>query len=148
MQIILLRDIKGLGRKGEVKAVSDGYARNFLFPQKTAILADDKSLRNKTLRKMTEEAQAARKIKTAAELKKSLEGFVLEFSAKASASGKLFGSITKEDIAEKLRGRGVEIGKKKILLTEPIKSVGNHRVETELAPDAKVAITVRVAEKK
>lgn len=136
MQVLLLKDVPNLGKAGTVKNVADGYARNYLFPQKLAVPATPEAMkqaeaiRKAALRRqqrMEEEAEA---------LAKELEVITLIFKAKAGESGKLYGSVTASHIAEALSAKmGMEFDKRKIDLEEPLKELGAHQVRIKLAPN-------------
>lgn len=133
MKVVLNQDIKGLGKKLQIIEVSEGYARNFLLPKKLANIADNKSLSEA---KTKQEAIAFKKdveLEEANNNKKKIEKMYIEFKAKKGAGGKLFGSITEKEIAERLKEEtGLEINKKKISLKEPIKQVGNYTADIKL----------------
>lgn len=144
MRVILKRDIRGVGREGEIKDVKDGYARNFLLPQRAAVVADagaiknwerhrgDREERERTLRAQAE-ATAAR-----------LSELNLQIAVRAGEKNRLFGSVTNREIADLIAQEGIEIDRHTIALNEPIKTVGDHRVTVHLMPgvDAQVTVTV------
>lgn len=144
MKIILLKEVEGLGNAGDVVEVKDGYARNFLLPKGVAIKGTKENLANweEDQARLKEEEAIARE--RAEELKKEIEALTIEIEAKTGASGKLFGSITNQEIANELSERGINIEKKKIELEENIKETGEHivpvRVYPELVADLKVVI--------
>jgi large subunit ribosomal protein L9 len=143
MQVLLLKDVPNLGKAGTVKSVADGYARNYLFPQKLAVPATPEAMkqaeaiRKAALRRqqrMEEEAEA---------LAKELEAISLTFKAKAGESGKLYGSVTAAHIAEALSAKmGMEFDKRKIDLEEPLKELGEHQVRIKLSPTVSASIRV------
>ena len=145
MKVVLLKDVKGTGKAGEIKEVADGYARNFLI--KKGLAEEATSVRVNSLN-IKMDAQAFHKqeeIKALKELAKKLNGTSVEIKIKVGDNGKIFGSVTSKEIAEKLLEKGFEIDKKKILLKDPIKSLGSSVVEVKLLPDAIAKITVIVA---
>jgi large subunit ribosomal protein L9 len=131
MKIILLQDIKSLGKKGDVKDVAEGYARNFLFPKKMAEVATEDKIKNVMAQKekeKIEEAKNADKMRQLAVILKEKE-IVLKSKEK---NGKLFGSISKKDIAENLEKEGFNIAEEKIILASPIKKTGEYKIEIKL----------------
>lgn len=146
MKVILLADVKGHGKKGELCNVSDGYARNFLFPKKLAIEADNAALNEL---KNREEAAAHHKqeeIKAAKELAAKLEGKTVTIKAKAGNNGKLFGSVTSKEIAAEIKKNiGVEIDRKKMSVAD-IKNFGEYTAEIKLYVGITAKITVKVTE--
>lgn len=145
MKVVLLCDVKGQGKKGEVVNVSDGYARNFLFPKNLATLADNKimnELKGKEearLRQIELEKQAAR---ATAE---KLQGIVVKIKAQAGADGKIYGSVTTKEIAEQLAAQhGIEVDRRKINLADPIKAFGTYTPEIKLYPEITGKINVIV----
>lgn len=134
MKIILSQDIKSLGKKGDIKDVAEGYARNFLFPKKLAEAATEDKIKNITAQKereRMEEAKNADKTRQLAGILKEKE-IVLKLKEK---NGKLFGSVSKKDIADSLKKEGVDIAEEKIILTNPIKKTGEYKIEIKLATD-------------
>lgn len=144
MKVILKRDVKGLGREGEIKEVKDGYARNFLLPQKAAVVADLGAVKNWE-RHRTEREERERADRAAAEaVAARVNETKLEIPVKAGEKNRLFGSVTNREIADLLAKEGIEVDRHNIHLREPIKTVGDHRVEVRLASgiDAHVMVTV------
>lgn len=147
MKVVLLQDVKAQGKKGEVVEVSDGYARNFLFPKKLATIADAAAMnevKNKEsarLHKIEVEKAAAKE--TAEKLTKT----VVKLSSQAGADGKLYGSITAKDIADALEKSGIEIDKRKIVIPDPIKAFGTYTFDVKLYQDITGKITVAVSDK-
>jgi len=132
MKVILKRDVKGLGREGEVKEVKSGYARNFLIPNGAAVMADTGALRNWE-RHREEREERDRSLRADAEsTAERLRELRLEIGVKAGEKNRLFGSVTNREIAEHLAGEGIEIDRHQISLREPIKTVGDHRVTVHL----------------
>ena len=133
MKVVLNQDIKGIGKKLQVVDVSEGYARNYLIPRKMASIADNKNINEaKTkveamnFKKMTEKQEAI-------EIKEKIEKNYLEFKHKVGDNGKLFGSITEKEIADKVNSvYGININKKKIIIKNPIKEIGSYEVNVTL----------------
>ena len=145
MQVILLKDVKGTGKEGEVVKVSDGYARNRLFPGGLAMEATKENLRRheKMLERMAEEE--AQKKQDAAALAERISKLSLEIKTKAGEGGRLFGSITSKDIADAMeKSHGIIIDKKKIKIGEPIKNVGTFHVTVKLYQEIGTDLTVNV----
>jgi large subunit ribosomal protein L9 len=145
MKVILLDDVAKVGRRGEVRDVSDGYARNFLIPKKLALSASAGNLKNLDHIKRQQDAKASR-IKTDADgLRSQIEALVYEEQRQASEEGKLFGSVTAQDIADFLGAQGVKVERRRILLEEPIKALGEHTVGIRIHPDVVAQLRVTVA---
>ena len=145
MKVVLLQDVKGKGKKDEIVNVSDGYARNFLFPRKLAAEADAKILndiKNKEAakaRRIDLEKQAAR------ETAEKLQSLLVKIAIQSGADGKLYGSVGTKDIAEALAAQhGVEIDKRKIVLDSPIKAYGTYTVDVKLYPEISGKLNVLV----
>lgn len=133
MKVILQQDVKGLGRKGEVVNASDGHARNFLFPKKLAIPADKQNLNELSAKKASEAHRKELEKEEAIKIKEKLEKVTLHIKIKAGENGKIFGSITSKEISEGIEREYKEkIDKKKILLKDQIKTLGEHIVELRL----------------
>lgn len=149
MKVILLENIKNFGRMGDVKNVSDGYARNFLFPRKIAKLATDAALREvDSLKKKLEAMQKLEK-EGAAKIVEQIKDVVLEFTRKATKTGKLYSAVTKEDVAEMLtKQSGFKVEPNSVNLDEQegghIKQLGEHMVKVELAPDIIAEVKVKI----
>ena len=147
MKVVLLQDVKGQGKKDELINVSDGYARNFLFPKKLAVEADAKILndiKNKEaarLRKIELEKAAAR------ETAEKLQALVVKIKIQQGGDGKFYGSVTTKDIAEGLLAQHkIEIDKRKIVMSSPIKAYGSYTVDVKLYPEIAGKINVLVCE--
>src|SRR5665647_901657 len=135
MQIILLQDVKGIGKAGEVAKISDGHARNFLIPKKLAMEATDANLKILDRKRKEIESQKGLDFARAQEVKVQIEQKTAKLTTKAGESGRLFGAITSKDIADILKkDYGIVIDKKKIALDSPIKQVGLTQVEIKLFP--------------
>lgn len=144
MKVILLQDIKKLGRRRDVKIVKDGYAQNYLFPNKLAIMATDDELEKLDEFKEEEIQQAEEELLKFQGIAGELDGLEIEMAAKADENGKLFGSITAADIAGKLKESDFEIDKKWIKLKEPIKETGEYEIEIELPHNLEAKIKIAV----
>jgi large subunit ribosomal protein L9 len=145
MRVILKREVRGLGRPGEVKDVADGYAQNFLVPRGLAIEATAGELKHLAQERQAEKTKKDRAHSDAEDLAKRLGAITLVFKLKAGEQGKTFGSVTNKDIAEALRKEHhVDVDRTKIVLAEPVKALGAHSVEIRLLPDVRASVTVAV----
>ncbi|MBS5787961.1 MAG: 50S ribosomal protein L9 [Clostridioides difficile] len=148
MKVILLKDVKGTGKKGEMKEVSDGYARNFLFPKKMAVVADNQAVKELKEKSKSEEFKTQQEYDSAVLLGKEMEKISIEIYTKAGDGGRLFGSITSKDIAEQLKKqKDIDVDKRKIILEEPIRVLGSAKVEIKIHPKVTTKIRVDVKEK-
>ena len=147
MKVILLQDVKGQGKKGEVVNASDGYARNFLFPKKLAIEASDANMTIWKRNKAKEEAAAAAKLAEAQAMAKEIKGKTYVLKAKAGEGERLFGSVTNMDIAAALAEQGIKVDKRNIELEGNIKTIGQYKVKIKLHTQVKTEITVDVQAK-
>jgi large subunit ribosomal protein L9 len=145
MKIILLDDVQKLGRRGEVRDVSDGYARNFLIPKKLALSATAGNLKNLEHIKKQANAKAERIKSDADALRDRIEALTYEERRQASEEGKLFGSVTAQDLVEFLDKHGIEIERKRVQLDEPIKALGESAVSIRLHTDVTAQLKVSVA---
>jgi len=145
MKVILIQDVKGSGKKGDVVNVAEGYARNFLFPKNLAIEATEANMKELARQKAALEAKKAEELGNARLLAKQLEKVSLTLPVKIGEGGKLFGSINTKDIGEQLEKQyGLEIDKRKIELKGPIKSVGTYQVAIKLHPEVTATIDIKV----
>ncbi|MEG2983922.1 MAG: 50S ribosomal protein L9 [Peptostreptococcaceae bacterium] len=148
MKVILLKDVKGTGKKGEMKEVSDGYARNFLLPKKLAVAADNTAVKELNEKNKSQEIKTQKEYEAAVELGKKMEEMNVVIYSKAGDGGRLFGSITSKDIAEQLKKQHeLEVDKRKILLEEPIRVLGSRFVEIKIHQKVTTKIRVDVKEK-
>lgn len=148
MKIILQQDVKALGKKGDLVEVSDGYARNFILPKKLGVEANNANLNDLKLKKANEEKVAAENLAKAQELKKELEGKIINVAIKSGEGGKTFGAVTGKEIAQAAKEQyGFEVDKKKIVLKESIKNLGTYEVPLKLHPKVTATLRVRVDEK-
>lgn len=147
MKVIFLKDVKGKGKKGEIKNVADGYAQNFLLKQGLAIEASQANMSSLDAQKKKEEKLAAQELEEAKKLAAQLEKITVELSAKSGEGGRLFGSITSKQIAEELQKKHkVKIDKRKIELADAIRSLGYTKVPVKLHHDVTATLNVHVKE--
>lgn len=147
MKIILLQDEKKLGKKGEIIEANDGYARNYILPKKIGVEATPKNLNDLKLQKANDEKVAQQQLDAAKELAAVLETKQVVVKMKAGEGGKAFGSVSsKEIVAEFKAQHGIELDKKKIVLTDSIKNFGNYEVAIKLHPQVTGKFTVKVTE--
>jgi large subunit ribosomal protein L9 len=148
MKVILLADVKGVGKKGEVINASDGYARNFLFPRKLAQEATDANMNVLNLKKEAERRKKLAEIEAAQKLADELKGKAVKIAAKSGENGRLFGSITSKDVADALNAQyKLNIDKKKIIV-DTIRTLGTYEVEVKLYPEISTKISVVLTEQK
>ncbi|MBQ3664766.1 MAG: 50S ribosomal protein L9 [Lachnospiraceae bacterium] len=149
MEVILLQDVKSLGKKGEVVNVSEGYARNFILKKKLGVEATSANLNDLKLKNANNEKIAKEKLDSAKELAEKIEKLCVELKIKTGAGGKTFGSVSAKEIAEGAKKQlNLDLDKKKIVLAEPIKSLGTHIVKIKLHPQVTASLNVHVAEEK
>lgn len=144
MKVILLEDVRGTGKAGEVANVSDGYARNMLIPRGMALEATPQNIKQLEKKKEAQKKQFEEDKAAALELKKKLEEITVEVKTKAGKDGKVFGSVTSKDISEALKAMGFDIDKKKIQLDSPIKATGTAGVNVKLFTEVAGKIKVNV----
>lgn len=147
MKVILLQDIKSLGKKDQIVNVSDGYANNYLIPRKLAIPATDANLKTLDNKKRAADAKAAKELEEAKQLAAKIEGKQFVIKAKTGENGKLFGAISNKDIADAIKNTvGVDIDRKKIVMNEPIKQLGSFELEVKVYPGVSARFNVNVQE--
>lgn len=146
MKVILLQDVKGTGKKGELKDVSDGFARNFLLKRGMAKIADSSAINQKNMQDEAQDYHYNQNLQNAKQIAQKLQNEVLHFSVKGGDNGKIFGSLTSAEIAEELKKDGYDITKKQIVLDSPIKFAGRYVVDIKLfvGVTAKVVVVVEV----
>lgn len=133
MKVIFLEDVKGTAKKGEVKEVSDGYAKNFLLKNKKAVIADSVNLNNLAQKQSADAFHEAERVKEAKKLGEELKNKEFSLKAKVGENGKLFGAITNKEIADVIsKNFGKEIDKKQVVLKENIKTIGSFEIELKL----------------
>lgn len=149
MKVIFNTDVKGQGKKGEMKEVSIGYARNYLIPRGLASEATTDNINALKLKEKAKAAQMAREKAEAEENAKKLEGIQVIIRAKAGSSGKLFGAVTSQEISDALKEQhGIDIEKNKIVQADPIKTFGSYQVKAKLGYEVNGTINVLVVEDK
>lgn len=145
MKVILTQDIKSVGKKGQILDASDGYARNYLLPKKLAVIADATNLNELKTKQEANKYKKDMSMAGAKELSEKMKGYELIFKIKAGENGKTFGSVTAKDIADELNKKYfVEVDKKKICLSDSIKSIGIYNIEVKLFEGISGTIKVRV----
>ena len=148
MKVILTQDVKGQGKKDQIINVSDGYARNFLFPKKLAVPADASAVNDVKNKEASKQYKIDTERKAAEEIAKKLESIVVRIVYAAGPDKRLYGSVTSKEISEYLKKDfGIEVDKRKISLKEPIKSFGTFKVDVKLFTDVSGVITVEVCGK-
>lgn len=147
MKVILLKDVKGLGKEGDLVNAKDGYARNFLFPKNLAIEATPGNKKKWEEKRKLEEARKKKEFQEAMKLKERIETLNVELKGKAGEGGRLFGSITSSDISDALMEQHkIEIDRRKIELKDNIKSLGTTEVEVKVYPEVSARLKVKVIE--
>lgn len=149
MKVILLKDVENLGDEASIVRVSDGYARNYLFPKKLAKEATDSSLRELDRKRNALEAKYANQKDGIKKTKEMLDSCSIEINADSGPDGKLFGSITKADIISEIKQKiKADFDKKMVLLDQPIKIIGDYKVQIKLSPDFEATINLRISPSK
>ena len=147
MKVILLQDVKGKGKKGQMLEVSDGYARNFMLPRKLAIEATADAINTMKMNDKATQERIAREKAEALEISKKLRAMVLTVTARGGGSGRLFGSVTNQEIADALeKNAGIKLDKRKIVIADPIKSVGTYTITCKLGYEINAPLTVKIEE--
>ena len=145
MEVILLQDVKSLGKKGEVVKVNDGYARNFILPKELGVEKTDKALHELKLQKAAEEKRQQEILEEAQALAKNIEAGSITLKMKAGEGGRTFGSVSTKEIAVAMKDQlKLEIDKKKLQMADPIKNFGTYHVPVRLHPKVTAEITVKV----
>ena len=148
MEVILLKDVKSLGKKGDIVKVNDGYARNYILPQKVGVEANTKNLNDLKLQKKNEEKQKAEALAEAKALADTLKESTVEVKMKAGEGGKTFGSISTKEIAAAIKEQlKLDIDKKKMVIDVPMKNLGSYIIKIKLHPQVTAELTVKVTEK-
>lgn len=148
MKVILLEDVKSLGKKGEIVNVNDGYARNFILPKKLGLEATSKNLNDLKLQKQNDEKVAQEKLDAAKALAEEIKEKSITVKIQAGVEGKVFGSILSKEIATEAKKQlNMDIDKKKIVIPDAIKSLGTYNVNIKLHKDVTATLTVKVEAK-
>ncbi|WP_226654139.1 MULTISPECIES: 50S ribosomal protein L9 [Guptibacillus] len=146
MKVIFLEDVKGKGKKGEVKNVADGYARNHLLKNNLALEANNANMKTLKAKQRSDDKKAQEELDEAKALKEKIESLEVELETKSGEGGRLFGSITSKNIAEELKKHNIKVDKRKIELDEPIRSLGYTNVPVKLHHDVTATVKVHVVE--
>jgi large subunit ribosomal protein L9 len=146
MKVILLQDVKGKGKKGQMIEVSDGYARNFMLPKKMAIEATADAINTMKMNDKATQERIAREKAEALAISKKLREMTLTVTAKGGGAGRLFGSVTNQEIADALAKQGIKLDKRKIVISDPIKNVGTYTVNCKLGYEISAPLTVKIEE--
>lgn len=145
MDIILLQDVKTLGKKGEIIKVNDGYARNYIIPKKLGVEANSKNMNDLKLQKANQTKVAQEKLDSAKQLAAELADKKVEVKVKTGTSGRIFGAVSNKEVAVAIRMQlGIEIDKKKIVVTDSIKELGTYTVKIKLHPEVSAQLNVEV----
>lgn len=147
MKVILLQDVKGKGKKGQMLEVSDGYARNFMLPRKMAIEATADAINTMRMNDKATQERIAREKAEALEISKKLRELTVVVTAKGGGNGRLFGSVTNQEIADALKAKtGIALDKRKIVISDAIKNVGTYTVTCKLGYEISAPLTVKIEE--
>lgn len=147
MKVILTQDVKGKGKKGQMLEISDGYARNFLLPRKLAVEATADAINTMRMNDKAAAEKAAKERAEAMEISKKLRAMTLIVKAKGGGGGRLFGSVTNQEIADALKASsGIVLDKRKIVIADPIKSIGTYTVQCKLGYEITAPLTVKIEE--
>ena len=146
MKVILLQDVKGKGKKGQMSEVSDGYARTFMLPKKLAMEATADASNTMRMNDKAAAESIAREKAEALAISKKLREMTLTVTAKGGGAGRLFGSVTNQEIADALAKQGIKLDKRKIVISDPIKNVGTYTVNCKLGYEISAPLTVKIEE--
>ena len=147
MKVILLQDVRGKGKKGQMLEVSDGYARNYMLPRKIAIEATADAVNTMRMNDKATQDRIAREKAEAMEVSKKLREMTVVVNAKGGGNGRLFGSVTNQEIADALKAKtGITLDKRKIVITDVIKNVGTYTVTCKLGYEITAPLTVKIEE--
>ena len=147
MKVILLQDVRGKGKKGQMLEVSDGYARNYMLPRKIAIEATADAVNTMRMNDKATQERIAKEKAEAMEVSKKLRKMTIVVNAKGGGNGRLFGSVTNQEIADALKAKtGIALDKRKIVITDAIKNVGTYTVTCKLGYEITAPLTVKIEE--
>jgi|UniRef100_UPI0040272BEE large subunit ribosomal protein L9 len=147
MKVILLQDVRGKGKKGQMLEVSDGYARNYMLPRKIAIEATADAVNTMRMNDKATQERIAKEKAEAMEVSKKLREMTVVVNAKGGGNGRLFGSVTNQEIADALKAKtGIALDKRKIIITDAIKNVGTYTVTCKLGYEITAPLTVKIEE--
>ena len=146
MKVILLQDVKGKGKKGQMIEISDGYARNYMLPRKLATEATPDAVNTMRMNDKANQERIAREKAEAMETAGKLRKMTVTVAAKGGGAGRLFGSVTNQEIADALAKTGIKLDKRKITIAEPIKNVGTYTVTCKLGCEISAPLTVKIVE--
>ena len=146
MKVILLQDVKGKGKKGQMIEVSDGYARNYMLPRKIAMEATTDAVNTMRMNDKATAERIAREKAEALEVSHKLRAMTLVVKAKGGGAGRLFGAVTNAEIAASLEKQGIKLDKRKIVINDPIKNVGTYTVTCKLGYEISAPLTVKIEE--
>ena len=146
MKVILLQDVKGKGKKGQMLEVSDGYARNFMLPKKLAMEATPDAINTMRMNDKAAAEKAARERAEAMDISRKLRELIVTVTAKGGGNGRLFGSVTNQEIADALAKTGIKLDKRKIVINDTIKNVGTYTVTCKLGYEITAPLTVKIEE--
>lgn len=144
MKVVLLKDVKGSGKAGDIIEAKDGFAQNFLIKKGLAKIADNSAINENKQKKEAQDFHRQEQLKANKELRIALDGKEISLKVKCGESGKFFGSITNKEIAEKLLELGFNIDKKKVILSANIKTIGSYPVTIKISPEESAKITLKV----
>ena len=149
MKVILQQDVKGQGKKGQLVEVAEGYARNFLLPRKLAVPATADAMNTMRLQEKAKRAEEARLRAEAVGIVEKLKNSPVKVAARAGANGKLFGAVTSKEVSDALQAQyGIDLGKQKIVMDEPIKAYGSYQLKAKLGFEISGTVYVMVVEEK
>ena len=146
MKVILLQDVKGKGKKGQMIEVSDGYARNFMLPKKMAIEATPDAINTMRMNDKATQERIAKEKAEALAVSKQLRELTVTVTAKGGGNGRLFGSVTNAEVADALAKQGIKLDKRKIVLNETIKNVGTYTATCKLGYEISAPLSVKIEE--